>query len=81
MSSCWAFLIAPQRPTATERDVEVSTSALARVREDLAKRRHDLQRRKDTALPAQTSWYKRVVPDFGGDSECERQLLSPCQLG
>lgn len=69
MRSCWNFLIAPERPTATDRDLDVSTSALARVREDLAKRKDDLRRRQETTVPTQSAWYKRVVPSFGEDSE------------
>lgn len=53
----------------SERDLQVTTSALQRVRDDLNKRRADLDRRRDAVGPSQSSWYKRVVPNFGEDSD------------
>lgn len=53
-----------ERPVPTDRDIEVSTAALARIRGDL-KARMDEATRKDNneTVP----WYSRVVKTFGTD--------------
>ncbi|KAG7441221.1 uncharacterized protein BT62DRAFT_989004 [Guyanagaster necrorhizus] len=65
MRSCWLYLLAQERPTPTDRDIEVSTAALARIREDL-RARMDEAKRKDNNETA--PWYSRVVKSFGSDN-------------
>ncbi|KAK0189391.1 hypothetical protein F5146DRAFT_1224517 [Armillaria mellea] len=62
--SCWLYLFAKERPVPTDRDIEVSTAALARIREDL-KARMDEATRKDNN--GTVPWYSRVVKTFGSD--------------
>ncbi|KAK0433202.1 G protein-coupled receptor 89 [Armillaria borealis] len=64
MRSCWLYLLAQERPVPTDRDIEVSTAALARIREDLKARMDEATRKTNNET---VPWYSRVVKTFGSD--------------
>ncbi|PBK85639.1 hypothetical protein ARMGADRAFT_548770 [Armillaria gallica] len=64
MRSCWLYLLAQERPIPTDRDIEVSTAALARIREDLKARMDEATRKSNNET---VPWYSRVVKTFGSD--------------
>ncbi|KIY71005.1 hypothetical protein CYLTODRAFT_429727 [Cylindrobasidium torrendii FP15055 ss-10] len=69
MNSIWLHFVAAKPTQPTDRDLDVSVSALARVRDDLAQRKDAYNRRQD---PTQNStWYKRVASSLGGDDDAQ----------
>ncbi|KAK0494395.1 G protein-coupled receptor 89 [Armillaria luteobubalina] len=64
MRSCWLYLLAQERPVPIDRDIEVSTAALARIREDLKARMDEATRKGNNET---APWYSRVVKTFGSD--------------
>ncbi|KAG7441840.1 uncharacterized protein BT62DRAFT_465943 [Guyanagaster necrorhizus] len=71
MRSCWLYLLSQERPTPTDRDIEMSTAEVARIREDL-RARMDEAKRKDNNENA--PWYSRVVKSFGSDDSISREI-------
>lgn len=69
MNSSRLYFIAAKPTQPTDRDLDVSASALARVRDDLAQRKDAYNRRQD---PTQNSaWYKGVASSLGGDDDAQ----------
>ncbi|KAK0237273.1 G protein-coupled receptor 89 [Armillaria nabsnona] len=64
MRSCWLYLLAQERPIPTDRDIEVSTAALTRIREDLKARMDEAMRKSNNET---VPWYSRVAKTFGSD--------------
>ncbi|KAK0483039.1 G protein-coupled receptor 89 [Armillaria luteobubalina] len=67
MRSCWLYLLAQERYRyclSQDRDIEVSTAALARIREDLKARMDEATRKGNNET---APWYSRVVKTFGSD--------------
>ncbi|EIN05158.1 hypothetical protein PUNSTDRAFT_146054 [Punctularia strigosozonata HHB-11173 SS5] len=74
-SNAWAFLPAlarVKRDTPTEEDVKAATSALERIRDDLAQRRADKARTEEPQ--SESSWLSRVVPTLRGDDKMTMEM-------